>query len=832
MSVRHDSHWPSDPYKGLGFYQESDAPLFAGRETDVERCAADLAAWRTNLLLLHGPSGGGKSSFLRAGLIPYLEDRPTGIEFARREGDEGAPLLLVRSTGDPLAKLAEALFHFASRTIKIATPDGSAELDLRTALPTPDETDAARFVRHVGDDPATLLTIIRALARILPATLVLIIDQGEEVFTVDVTSTGRNRADLFFRFLRDFITSKVDLKILIALRTEFVGRLEAKISHGRPPNAALAKYYLGDLDDSAIRRAIIRPTERTPRNDLPAPFDVYRFSYAEGVVDGIVKQVDLAVTGKLTAVQIVCEALLSRARQRGGIYETVILKSDLEAVGGVRGAIEKFLDQQIERCAAEAGLSDRAAAREVELWKGILFELVLFQPDGTVTTDLRAAATLREVARNSVLDFDTMTQFLLGARVLRETQVVEVTTGNLIRCFGLGHDTLGLVLRSWKVRSERAALNNPLAEWDENPGSESDSDSEGIALCLSGGGYRAVGYQLGVIWRLYELGMLNKLTRIASTSGASIVAGFLALRWKDLLFLETHSADRFRQSVADPLLAFMSHTIDTGLIVRSLLLPGGANKRFSAEFAEHLFGSTTLADLPDAPVFMFTATNMQSGAIWRFSKDYMGDYRVGIVRAPQLPLATAIAASSAMPPTLSPYILNLDSSTFEPNTGTDIQRGPVATQVQLADGAILDDLALETAWRNFKKVLVSDGSFQTRSDPEPTSGWASQIGRIVDLSQNHFRTFRKRQLFDSFSTGTKRGAYWSIGGYDDQMTANQRFTISGERARELAALPTRLNRLPVRTRHDLVNWGYISCDNSLRTFFDPNTPQIVELPFS
>jgi len=73
----------------------------------------------------------------------------------------------------------------------------------------------------------------------------------------------------------------------------------------------------------------------------------------------------------------------------------------------------------------------------------------------------------------------------------------------------------------------------------------------GIGLCLSGGGYRAMLFHLGAIWRLNELGMLRKeilvnkappatgpqrLVRISSVSGGSITAGLLGLKWKSLNF--------------------------------------------------------------------------------------------------------------------------------------------------------------------------------------------------------------------------------------------------------------------------------------------------------
>lgn len=70
----------------------------------------------------------------------------------------------------------------------------------------------------------------------------------------------------------------------------------------------------------------------------------------------------------------------------------------------------------------------------------------------------------------------------------------------------------------------------PLAE-DAGPRPEA-----GIALCLSGGGYRAMVFHLGCLWRLYEAGLLQTVARVSSVSGGSITAAFLALKWRQLVF--------------------------------------------------------------------------------------------------------------------------------------------------------------------------------------------------------------------------------------------------------------------------------------------------------
>ena len=76
----------------------------------------------------------------------------------------------------------------------------------------------------------------------------------------------------------------------------------------------------------------------------------------------------------------------------------------------------------------------------------------------------------------------------------------------------------------------------------------------GTALCLSGGGYRAMLFHLGAVWRLNEAGLLPTLERVSSVSGGSITAGVLGQSWADLRFDATGVAAAFSELVvqADP----------------------------------------------------------------------------------------------------------------------------------------------------------------------------------------------------------------------------------------------------------------------------------------
>ena len=192
------------------------------------------------------------------------------------------------------------------------------------------------------------------------------------------------------------------------------------------------------------------------------------------------------------------------------------------------------------------------------------------------------------------------------------------------------------------------------------------------------------------------------------------------------------------------------------------LFPGSISDRVAAAYDRHLFGGATLQDLPNAPRFVINATNVQSGALWRFEKPYMRDYRVGEVKAPTIPLARAVAASSAFPPVLSPCELRLENDDFTPGSGTDLQRAPFTTRVLLTDGGVYDNLGLETAWKRYQTVFVSDAGGKLKSEEEPKSDWARHAYRVLDLVDNQVRSLRKRQVINSFKAGTRKGAYWGV----------------------------------------------------------------------
>jgi NTE family protein len=338
----------------------------------------------------------------------------------------------------------------------------------------------------------------------------------------------------------------------------------------------------------------------------------------------------------------------------------------------------------------------------------------------------------------------------------------------------------------------------------------------GTALCLSGGGYRAMLFHLGALWRLNELAYLPKLTRISSVSGGSIIAGVLGHRWTRLTFVNG-VATEFGPQLVEVVRSLASRTIDVGDIIRGTFLPGTIGDQVVKSYNELLFDHATLQDLPDAPRFVINATNVQSGALWRFSKPYMWDWRVGKVENPTVELALAVGASSAFPPVLSPARLVLRDSDFVPGTGADLQKPPFTETVFLTDGGVYDNLGLETAWKEYDTILVSDGGSKMAPDPAPHTDWARHALRITDLVDNQVRSLRKRQVIGSYRTGDRKGTYWSVRSVTTDYPVPTPLPCPPDRTAALAAFPTRLSKIDDAMQERLINWGYAICDTAMRS---------------
>ena len=140
------------PYRGLLPYDQAHAAVFCGRERLTAELAGLLAG--TGIVMVTGASGAGKTSLLRAGLVPALA---RGVQVP---GSQGWPVVSLTVTARPLTDLAAGLARL-------------------------DDRDPAAVRQRLADAPGQAHLLIRELTRRDAARLVLIIDQFERVFAAD-----------------------------------------------------------------------------------------------------------------------------------------------------------------------------------------------------------------------------------------------------------------------------------------------------------------------------------------------------------------------------------------------------------------------------------------------------------------------------------------------------------------------------------------------------------------------------------------------------------------------------------------------------------------------
>jgi NTE family protein len=383
---------------------------------------------------------------------------------------------------------------------------------------------------------------------------------------------------------------------------------------------------------------------------------------------------------------------------------------------------------------------------------------------------------------------------------------------------------------------------------------------DAIAVSLSGGGYTAMLFHVGALWRLAELGILSteahtgvgrlgelqalgRLSRVSSVSGGSITSAVLALSWEKVS--ASPPADRgevFRVGVAEPIrrLARISlagkNVPGVFRVLRSIVLPGSVNEHLARSYARHLYGRATLKSLPDTPRFVINAANLQSGALWRFSNPYVADWRVGrMVRTEKVSLAHAVAASSAFPPVLAPAAFCFEEADFIPRSGgtgsDDLCRPPFTTRPQLVDGGVYDNLGIETTYKRFRTLLVSNGGAPFDFQPRVARNWVSLGSRVIGLVDLQVLNLRKRLLIGALKRGERQGAFWdiehdiAIHGCPDSLPCPFPAT------QRLAAIATDLARKDEATQERLINWGYAVADAALRANVNPRWPRPAGFPY-
>jgi hypothetical protein len=488
--------WPENPYKGLSFYTSGDVALFGGREAEVKTCTRVVARESTKVLLLQGSTGCGKSSFLRAGLIPYLESEVERFQFLSAYDINDVKALFIRCTDAPLTRLCETLFDWGEKPIYIHLPDADPEEIPMAEIR--DGKDRATFVEQTASSVPKLIEVLRAVEARLPKTAVLVLDQGEEVLTLNDRDDNRNK-HMLFDFLIAFSTTTIDLKIIVALRKEYFGDFYEELSRRRFNTERVAVFLLQELSTEQLVEVIRFPTSRDilPKylQGRPQPGDYYNFDIEAGLPEGIVRMLRSVKTegGILPVLQITCERLfrLAKARHARGRQPFrlgqaatekpwIIISTDLAPLGDLERQIDLYVDETIQEeiQRQRPKLDEVNVSEELALWKDILFSIVLRRPDNTAVTIIRSKAELLLTATELGCEVDSRQMIKALARderrILRRDQRGPATeqTPRIIDAgpplshatdqstdaddeddayFSLGHDAIAVALSKWSA---------------------------------------------------------------------------------------------------------------------------------------------------------------------------------------------------------------------------------------------------------------------------------------------------------------------------------------------------------------------------------------------
>jgi WD40 repeat protein len=283
---------PTNPYKGLRPFLEADAADFFGREALTDELLGHLAETEdaARFLAVVGPSGSGKSSIVRAGLVPALRR-------GALPGSEDWFVVQMLPGAHPLEELEAAL--------------------LRVAV-NPPET----LLKQMRADERGL---IRAVKRCLPedsGELLLVIDQFEELFTLVEEERDRTH---FLDSLQAAVTDpRSPVRLVVTLRADFYDRPLGYAGFGELTRQSTAVVL--PLSPAELERAIVGPAERVG------------VSLEPGLVAEIVADVT-EQPGGLPLLQYALTELFE------GREDRTLLSEAYHAIGGVLGALGRRAEE-------------------------------------------------------------------------------------------------------------------------------------------------------------------------------------------------------------------------------------------------------------------------------------------------------------------------------------------------------------------------------------------------------------------------------------------------------------------------------------------------------
>ena len=374
-----------------------------------------------------------------------------------------------------------------------------------------------------------------------------------------------------------------------------------------------------------------------------------------------------------------------------------------------------------------------------------------------------------------------------------------------------------------------------------------------IGLALSGGGFRATVFHLGMLARLAEDNHLEEVTFLSTVSGGSLCAGLVhAING----FAWPASGELINKVIPKARELLTTQDLQRGLIWRVLTSPLNifetrAND-LSALMKERWGITAKLSDLPKQPRWMINATCYETGKDWRFERFRMGDYQFGYTFDTNIPLSDAMAASAGFPGLIGalafdtrPYswfkYADKSKELKEPtDPDSDMKRTtvpitPPYPKVHLWDGGAYDNLGLESlhnfieGWREGVDFLaVSDAS--GKSGPEAYQPGPKALYRMITgIMMDQIRSLRSRAIWERFINHKDAGGFFQIGntcrgvlenaGRQDDIAKLCPQCMSVEEAKLAAATPTMIRQLTHDEFERLFRHGFEVADITLYAYY-------------
>jgi serine/threonine protein kinase len=299
----------TSPYAGLSSFQESDAGRFFGRSREI---AAMVARIRERPLLgVIGPSGVGKSSLVRAGLVPAL----------KRSGESWESFVL-RPGRQPLSAMATVLAPILSVSAAV---------------------DEKELPKRLRAEPGLLGRVIRRYAQNNNTNVLLLVDQFEELYTLVSDPAERAAFTAALAGLADDPASPT--RVVISLRSDFLDRASEDPSFMAELSQGL--FFVTQPSKEGLRDALVQPAELTG----------YRYETPQ-IVDDMLEH--LATTSSALPLLQFAASKLWESRDRDAKQLTW---SSYQALGGIAGALASHADSVM----AELTSQSRTLARAVLL---------------------------------------------------------------------------------------------------------------------------------------------------------------------------------------------------------------------------------------------------------------------------------------------------------------------------------------------------------------------------------------------------------------------------------------------------------------------------------